>query len=158
VKASSRTPGLRYLRVKASASRVSEAALAEPLNHVASSVGCLPAPNAPTRTIAEAAKGGKYDFSVVAIRPFVHSSISNKAKLHAGPSLRSKNKCSVRVQCNATGCASLLSPGMLRLMNSRQLSASLRPNPSIEGTANGSACLRASPSPVRPLPAPHVRR
>jgi hypothetical protein len=32
------------------------------------------------------------------------------------------------------------------------------PNPSIEGTANGGARLRASPSPVAPLPAPHVKR
>jgi hypothetical protein len=32
------------------------------------------------------------------------------------------------------------------------------PNPSIEGTANGGARLRASPPPMAPLSAPHVKR
>jgi hypothetical protein len=152
VKASSWTPGLRYLRVEANASQVSGAALTEPLNHIAANT------NAPTRTVAEAAKGGKCDFSVVAAQPFVCSSSSRRAKSHAGQSVCSKNKRPVPAECTVTGCIGLLSPGMLQLMNVRHLSARLRPNPSIEGTANGSARLRASPPPVWPLSAPHVTR
>ena len=62
----------------------------------------------------------------------------------------------------------LVSQAQLRGSASRTVASSARqaiqlvfpqpPNPSIEGTANGGARLRASPPPVAPLSAPHVKR